>query len=188
MVLLRKSIKLIALINVSSKDLHSYEGWIKHCNGRSLLNKLKDRNGKIQSHEEPVNGEVVGNYYVYALDVETAEDDEGNTAYKYTELGEDGATAKYGKAAAKVEYDWASGEISSALIQVDYHNTDSSRATETSSYWKAYLECLRDYTTVADGVYSMGTLEDTYTFDSIEYTVSVDATTGRPSIAVTVTE
>ena len=85
---------------------------------------------------------------------------------------------------AKTEHEWASGEVSNALIQVDYHNTDSSRATETLSYWKAYLEALRDYTSKEDDIYTMGTIQDSYTFDDVTYLVTLDSETERPIIAL----
>lgn len=81
---------------------------------------------------------------------------------------------------AKIEYNWSLAEIKSALIQYDYCLTESSRATESLSYWKAYLECLRDYTNKDDDVYSINDLSSsTYITDDATYSVNLNEN-GRP--------
>jgi hypothetical protein len=85
----------------------------------------------------------------------------------------------------KTEYNWASGELSDADVQIAYHNESSSRAVATLYEWYAYKEALRDYATVStdddgESTYSVNDVSgESYTYDETDYAVTVDDD-GRP--------
>lgn len=57
----------------------------------------------------------------------------------------------------RINYIWASNEISGIDEQINKCLDGSSRAIATELEWREYREELRDYATVSDGVYSIRT-------------------------------